>query len=91
MEEKPENEANSQFVIHDSQDDSRASEYDIDQRTVLSTAAFRVPSDIQTHGSYGYKVLQNMTYEHKLPQNMAKTLQALNMGIVLMIALCQVC
>ena len=80
MDEKPENEANSQFVIHDSQDDSRASEYDIDQRTVLSTAAFRVPSDIQTHCSYGYKVLQNMKYEHKLPQNMAKDIAGIQNG-----------
>ena len=94
MEEKPEHEAHSQFVTQDSQDDTRPAEphslfvvqysqpteSDIDHRTVLSTAAFPVPSDIPTNCPYDYKILQNVMCEHKLPENIPKDIAGIQNG-----------
>ena len=80
MEEKPEHKAHSPFVIQDSQDDSQPTASDIDQRTVLSTAAFAVPSDIPTNCSYDYNILQNIKCEHKLPENMARDTASIQTG-----------
>ena len=95
MEEKPEHEAHSQFVTQDSQDDTRPTEphsqfviqddsqpteSDIDHRTVLSTAAFPVPSDIPTNCSYDYNILQNVMCEHRLPENIPKDIAGIQNG-----------
>ena len=80
MEEKPEHEAHSQFVIQDSQYDSHLTEPDFDQHTVLSTAAFPVPSDIPTTCSYDYEILQNIKCEHQLPENMTKDIAGIQKG-----------
>ena len=60
MEETLEHEDHSPFVMQESQYDSQQFESDFDQRTVLSTGAFPVPSDIPTNCSYDYNILQNI-------------------------------
>ena len=65
-------------MIQDSQEDSQPTESD--QHTVLSTAAFSVPTGIPTNCSYDYNILQNIKCEHQLTENMAKDIAAIQTG-----------
>ena len=69
MEEEDKHDAHSEVVSHE---DSRPTESDINQDSVLYTASstFPVPANNQTHCSDDYKIVPNIKFERKPPENM---------------------
>ena len=69
MEEEDKHDAHSEVFSHE---DSQPTESDINQDSVLYTASstFPVPANNQTHCSYDYIILRNLTFQCKPPQNM---------------------
>ena len=72
MEEKGKRDAEAEFVLRVSQEDSRPIESEFEQDPALSTvcAIFPVPANNPTDCSDDYKCLQNIKSEHKLAENL---------------------
>ena len=69
MEEEDKHDAHSEVFSHE---DSQPTESDINQDSVVYTASstFPVPANNQTHCSYDYIILRNLTFQCKPPENM---------------------